>query len=61
MPSHPEPQPDSPRDTEAETELHALLRYLKALADEGQVDRVTVARAISALGVDPDKPVPWKV
>ena len=34
---------------------------LKALADEGQVDPVTVARAITALGVDPDKPVPWKV
>jgi pyruvate dehydrogenase E1 component len=34
---------------------------LKALADEGQVDPVTVARAITALGVDPGKPVPWKV
>jgi len=34
---------------------------LKALADEGQVDPVTVTRAITALGVDPDKPVPWKV
>jgi pyruvate dehydrogenase E1 component len=34
---------------------------LKALADEGRVDQATVARAIAALGVDPDKPVPWKV
>jgi len=34
---------------------------LKALADEGQVDPATVARAITALGVDPAKPVPWKV
>jgi len=34
---------------------------LKALADEGRVDAVTVARAITALGVDPGKPVPWKV
>jgi pyruvate dehydrogenase E1 component len=34
---------------------------LKALADEGRVDPETVARAIKALGVDPAKPVPWKV
>ena len=34
---------------------------LKALADEGQVDQATVSQAIKALGVDPDKPVPWKV
>src|SRR5262249_18854967 len=34
---------------------------LKALADEGQVDAAKVARAIGALGVDPSKPVPWKV
>ena len=34
---------------------------LKALADEGRVDPETVARAITALGVDPAKPVPWKV
>jgi len=34
---------------------------LKALADEQQVDPATVARAITALGVDPGKPVPWKV
>jgi pyruvate dehydrogenase E1 component len=34
---------------------------LKALADDGRVDPATVARAITALGVDPAKPVPWKV
>jgi pyruvate dehydrogenase E1 component len=34
---------------------------LKALADDGRVDQATVAQAIEALGVDPDKPVPWKV
>ena len=33
---------------------------LKALADEGQVDHATVAKAIKALGIDPEKPVPWK-
>ena len=34
---------------------------LKALADDGRVDQATVGQAIKALGVDPDKPVPWKV
>jgi pyruvate dehydrogenase E1 component len=34
---------------------------LKALADDGQVDAATLTRAIKALGVDPSKPVPWKV
>ena len=34
---------------------------LKALADDGRVDQATVDRAIKALGIDPDKPVPWKV
>ena len=34
---------------------------LKALADDGRVDHATVGRAIKALGVDPEKPVPWKV
>jgi pyruvate dehydrogenase E1 component len=33
---------------------------LKALADDGRVDHATVAKAIKALGVDPEKPVPWK-
>jgi pyruvate dehydrogenase E1 component len=34
---------------------------LKALADDTRVDQATVSRAIEALGVDPAKPVPWKV
>ena len=34
---------------------------LKALADDGQVDQATVSEAIKALGIDPAKPVPWKV
>jgi len=40
---------------------YIALAALKALADEGRVDATTVARAIQALGVDPAKPVPWKV
>ena len=38
-----------------------VVATLKALADEGQVDRATVSRAIKTLGVDPEKPVPWNV
>jgi pyruvate dehydrogenase E1 component len=34
---------------------------LKALADEGKVEAAVVAAAMKALGVDPAKPVPWKV
>jgi pyruvate dehydrogenase E1 component len=34
---------------------------LKALADEGKVDQKTVAGAMQTLGIDPAKPVPWKV
>jgi len=34
---------------------------LKALADEGKVDQKTVTGAMQALGIDPSKPVPWKV
>jgi len=34
---------------------------LKALADDGRVDHATIDRAIKALGIDPAKPVPWKV
>ncbi|MBV8783016.1 MAG: pyruvate dehydrogenase (acetyl-transferring), homodimeric type, partial [Gammaproteobacteria bacterium] len=40
---------------------HIAVAALKALADEGQVDQKTVTRAIESLGVQPDKPVPWKV
>jgi len=34
---------------------------LKALADEGKVDQNTVISAMQKLGVDPSKPVPWKI
>jgi pyruvate dehydrogenase E1 component len=34
---------------------------LKALADEKRVDGATVSGAIKALGIDPERPVPWKV
>jgi pyruvate dehydrogenase E1 component len=40
---------------------YIALAALKALADEGQIDGATVAKAIKALGIDPAKPVPWKV
>jgi pyruvate dehydrogenase E1 component len=34
---------------------------LKALADDGKVDQATVTGAMQALGVDPSKPIPWKI
>ena len=34
---------------------------MRALADEGKIVQATVTGAIKALGVDPSKPVPWKV
>jgi pyruvate dehydrogenase E1 component len=34
---------------------------LKALADEGKLEVSAVTKAMKALGVDPVKPVPWKV
>jgi pyruvate dehydrogenase E1 component len=40
---------------------YVVVAALKALADDGKVDRATVVKAIKALGVDPSKPVPWKV
>jgi pyruvate dehydrogenase E1 component len=40
---------------------YVAVAALKALADDGKVDRATVVKAIKALGVDPSKPVPWKV
>ena len=40
---------------------YIVVAALKALADEGRVDEATVVRAIKTLGVDPEKPVPWKV
>jgi pyruvate dehydrogenase E1 component len=40
---------------------YIVVAALKALADEGKVDQKTVTGAMQALGVDPSKPVPWKV
>jgi pyruvate dehydrogenase E1 component len=40
---------------------YIVVAALKALSDEKRVDGATVAGAIKALGVDPSKPVPWKV
>ena len=37
---------------------HVVLATLKALQDEGSVDRGTVQEAIEKLGIDPDKPDP---
>jgi pyruvate dehydrogenase E1 component len=34
---------------------------LKSLADEGKIDQQAVTHAMRSLGVDPSKPVPWKV
>jgi pyruvate dehydrogenase E1 component len=35
-----------------------VLAALKALADEGKIDRKTVTQAIEKLGIDPGKPDP---
>jgi pyruvate dehydrogenase E1 component len=35
-----------------------VLATLKALADEGKIDRATVAKALGAFNIDPDKPDP---
>src|SRR3982075_848385 len=40
---------------------YIVVAALKALADDTRVDQATVSRAIEALGLDPAKPVPWKV
>jgi len=34
---------------------------LRALEDEGKVDRKTLTRAMEALGIDPSRPDPWKI
>ena len=39
---------------------YIVIAALKALADEKRVDGKTVSEAIKALGVDPERPVPWK-
>ncbi len=40
---------------------YIVIAALKALADEKRVDGKTVSGAIKALGIDPERPVPWKV
>jgi pyruvate dehydrogenase E1 component len=40
---------------------YIVIAALKALADEKRIDGKTVSEAIKALGVDPERPVPWKV
>jgi pyruvate dehydrogenase E1 component len=40
---------------------HIAVAALKALADDGKLDSSAVTAAMKALGVDPAKPVPWKV
>jgi pyruvate dehydrogenase E1 component len=40
---------------------YIVIAALKALADEKRIDGKTVSGAIKALGVDPERPVPWKV
>src|SRR4029079_12415757 len=40
---------------------HIAITALRALADEGKVDKATVAKAMKNLGVDPNKPDPWKI
>jgi pyruvate dehydrogenase E1 component len=40
---------------------YIVVAALKALADEKRVDGATVSGAIKALGIDPERPVPWKV
>ncbi len=39
---------------------HIVAAALKALADDGKLDATAVGAALKHLGVDPDKPVPWK-
>jgi pyruvate dehydrogenase E1 component len=40
---------------------YVVVAALKALADEGKIDRDTVVRAIKQFGIDPDKPNPPSV
>jgi pyruvate dehydrogenase E1 component len=40
---------------------YIVVAALKSLADDGKVDQKTVAGAMKKLGVDPSKPVPWKI
>ncbi len=38
-----------------------VVAALKALADEGKIDKQTVSQAMQAFGIDPDKPNPLSV
>jgi pyruvate dehydrogenase E1 component len=38
---------------------HVALAALKALADEGAIDRNLVKQAIEKYGIDPDRPNSW--
>src|SRR3954451_14314534 len=40
---------------------HVAVAALRALADDGEVDREKVAQAIERYGIDPDAPPPWTV
>jgi pyruvate dehydrogenase E1 component len=40
---------------------YIVVAALKALADEGKLEAAAVTAAMKTLGVDPAKPVPWKV
>ena len=40
---------------------HVAVAALRALADEGAVERATVAQALERYDVDPDVPPPWTV
>ena len=40
---------------------YVVLAALKALADDGKLDRATVASAIEKFGIDPEKPNPVTV
>ncbi len=40
---------------------HIAIAALRAMADEGKVDKATVAKAMKNLAIDPNKPDPWKI
>jgi pyruvate dehydrogenase E1 component len=40
---------------------HVAVAALRALADDGEVDRAKVGEAIERYGIDPDAPPPWTV
>jgi pyruvate dehydrogenase E1 component len=40
---------------------YIAIAALRALADEGKVDKATLAKAMKNLAIDPTKPDPWKI